>query len=332
MGGSKRSFQVVSPYRDISGTHRFRGMWHCHMHSDFPSPAQAEKIARAGGYHFLGVTDHDNRYRNLPWSPDDWRRAGQDGFLVIRGFEATHPMGHITCLGLAPGQVGIDTGAAWKNRYEQENLDAGYGGFPARAAAAGAFLALNHPHRWRGEGRRLVGEPGFEFIHALEIYNGKQAGQEASRGCTEDLLDECLGAGARLWAAANPDCHSWDASLADGPFNGYSVVFAPELSPAAILEALKAGRFFASTGLEPETISVDESGLAVAAPGCRTITFYGAGGVRLAEEKGEAAVYRFRGEEGYVRAELEAGGETVPGGSGLPRKAWLQPVRLEPPE
>lgn len=323
-------FSLVSPYTEIEGLRSFRGIWHSHLANDNLHPGHAVSICRAGEQDFVGVTDHDNRYSILPWSAEDWKREGDEGFVVILGFEASHPIGHITCLGLTPEQTGIDPEAARMNRDEGAELDAGYEGFLRRAADGGAFLALNHPHSWRGRGRELLDYPDFECVHALEMFNGNQVGKATAQGYTADLLDECLTAGGKLWAAANPDCHSWDEAMSDGPFNGYSVVFADELSEAGLLASLKAGRFYASTGLEVESIRLTDSRLEIAAPEADRIRFIGSGGEVLAQVSGGAAAYEFSGDEQYVRAELEADGGVAPGPDGFPRMAWLQPVRVAP--
>lgn len=155
-------FVLNSPYDGIDGLQALKGMWHSHLAKDEFGPDRVREICRQGGYDFLGITDHDNRYPLLPWSEGDWRRVSGDGFLVIRGFEATHPIGHITCLGLEPAQVGVDAEAARRNRDERADLDAGYEGFLERASRGGAFLALNHPHRWRGEAGALMSQPGLQ--------------------------------------------------------------------------------------------------------------------------------------------------------------------------
>ena len=324
----RQPFSLVSPYNSIEGLDRFRGIWHSHLAGDNLSPGDVRDICRAGGQDFVGVTDHDNRYPLLTWSAEDWYEAQREDFLVILGFEATHPIGHVTCLGLGPDETGIDAHAARLNRDESAGLDAGYQGFFRRAAEGGAFLALNHPHNWRGDAQGLLSRPDFDCVHALEIFNGNQVGKATAQGYTADLLDDCLAAGAELWAAANPDCHSWDDAQSDGPFNGYSVVFAPNLSSAAILNSLKHGRYYASTGLEVDTIRVGEDSLEVAASECDRISFIGTGGVLLEQVDGPEAVYRFTGEENYVRAELESSEGSAPGPDLFPRMAWLQPIRV----
>ena len=326
--GSTGKKGVISPYFDISGFASYSGMWHSHIHRAFPGFEEAADICRHGGFSFLGVTEHDCRFPQVELGEKEWYKVGSEDFLVIRGFEASHPMGHVTCLGFLPEQTGVDVLAAYRNRFEGADLDAGYEGFLENAAALGAFTALNHPASWRDKVEELISWPGFEHIDAMEIYNGGRAGKSESKGCADDLYDACLSRGHRLWCGANPDCHSWDTELPDGPYNGYSVVFASSLSRSDILESLKAGRFYASTGLHLDELSLTGESLAVGAENCRRISFYGSGRKLLQEQQGGRAEYRFKGDEGYVRAELEGPPASLKPGEASAR-AWLQPVWLQ---
>lgn len=327
---SRSGFRLESAYTAIQGLNAYRGMWHAHVQGAFPGFIPARELCLRGGYSFLGVTEHDNRFTQMQWSEQDWYAAQSADFLVIRGFEATHPLGHITCLGFLPEQTGVDADAARRIRFEKAQLDAGYGDFLKTAAGLGAFLALNHPAKWRGRAHELTGQPDFDCLHALEIYNGNQVGKSLAQGYTPDLLDDCLTQGCRIWAAANPDCHSWDTSQADGPFNGYNVVYAHRLTRQAILESLKQGRFYASTGQEVDTITVTGDSLQITAPACRIIRFIGPRGRVLQEDHGEHATFRFTGEEGHVRAELEGHQPSPLSVGNEPARAWLQPVRVTP--
>lgn len=318
----------MTSYRDLSADNVYRGMWHAHIQGGFPGFREARALCRRQNFHFVGLTEHDNRYPQIDTAEKEWYPAIDDGVLVIRGFEATHPMGHITCLGFLPEQTGVDAEAARQIRFEKKAADAGYDGFLETAAGLGAFLALNHPHRWRNRGDELIDFPGFEYLDAMEIYNGNQAGKTTRQGVTVDVYDACLKRGCRLWGAANPDCHSWDVNQHDGPFNGYSVVFAKSLSRHAILDSLKKGRFYASTGLEVDALDVTPTAFEVSAAQCRRIRFFGRDGRLLESVAGDTATYRFRGDEGYVRAELTGQMPAPQSASALHARAWLQPVWL----
>ncbi len=319
-------FYLKSPYKEANNLNQYKGMWHSHMASSFPNPKEAQYICREGGYSFVGVTEHDNKFIKLPWTEKDWTEGNSDDFVMIRGFEATHPIGHITCLGLLPDQVGVNSVAAHRRRFEKIDIDAGYERFIEKAVSQGAFLCLNHPSKWLNNVDELVSWPGFASIHALEIYNGNRTAKSIEEGYPISILDQCLDRNIKIWAAANPDCHRWDVKLFDGPFNGYSVVFAEELTREAILTGLKEGRFYASTGLEVQEIKVSDDSITVYSSQATTISFIGAGGKIIKQVNGESASYQFTGNEKYIRVQLKS--DHVPDlrVPGFPVKAWLQPV------
>jgi hypothetical protein len=106
------------------------------------------------------------------------------------------------------------------------------------------------------------------------------------------------------------------------------MVLAEEKSPAAILEAIKRGSFYASSGIRLGEIKVtDGRTISVAAAAARVpgtvFRFIGKGGRVLKEEKAAAPTaevsYTLKGDEGYVRVEAirEDGA-----------RAWTQPFRL----
>lgn len=82
----------------------------------------------------------------------------------------------------------------------------------------------------------------------------------------EAIWDRLLGAGTRVYGIAVDDAHyfkrPWDA-LAPRPGQGWVVVRAPQLEPAAIVASLEAGDFYASTGVELEHYAADASGVAL---------------------------------------------------------------------
>ena len=101
------------------------------------------------------------------------------------------------------------------------------------------------------------------------------------------------------------------------------MVRAEALTPAAIRRAIAAGDFYASNGVELDTIAADASALSLtireARPGAHRYRtrFIGQDGRLLAEVAGLRPAYRFAGGETYVRA-------VVTDSNG--RQAWTQPV------
>jgi hypothetical protein len=99
------------------------------------------------------------------------------------------------------------------------------------------------------------------------------------------------------------------------------VVRASELTPEAILGALERGDFYASSGVELNDYSATPTEITITIrekKGSRYRTqFIGAGGKVLSESISNPAIYRFKGNEPYVRAKVfDSNGKL----------AWTQPV------
>jgi hypothetical protein len=149
---------------------------------------------------------------------------------------------------------------------------------------------------------------------------------------TEALWDTLLSQGRIAWGVASDDTHEYhapDDREAPTPGKGWIVIRAASLTVAALMESLREGRFYASTGVELESYSADAAGISIKikparewapslVPSARyTTRFIGEGGKVLAEVVGRSPQYRFRGGERYVRA-------VITDSDG--RRAWTQPV------
>ncbi|MGB3329299.1 MAG: hypothetical protein WBA46_10120, partial [Thermomicrobiales bacterium] len=130
-----------------------------------------------------------------------------------------------------------------------------------RAVEAGAFVAIAHPH-WNS----LTLEDALRvapFVHSVEIYNHScHAGIDRGDGLY--LLDQLMEAGHFLSANAADDAHFKTPLTAPGEshpegFGGWVMVKAASLDPDALVAALKAGHYYASTGPEIVSIAIDEA-------------------------------------------------------------------------
>ncbi len=146
--------------------------------------------------------------------------------------------------------------------------------------------------------------------HGLEIYNGLINRLQGTPYCTNkwDLL---LSQGRRLWGFANDDSHS-DEDIG----NGWNVVCAHERSVSGIREALKAGRFYASSGVEISRIAVRGSRITVETENARRIVGVSAVGRRVAITDDSAISLDMQSTWQYVRFECWGDGEQF---------AWTQP-------
>lgn len=227
----------------------------------------------------------------------------------------------------------------------QRNFDA----IEAQGKKSGreVFAHLNHPNFvWSLTVEDVASLKGERFF---EIYNGHRSVHnegDATRPSTESMWDQALalrlrdgaGDGEVLYGVATDDAHSYGVD--DGvsiPGRGWVMVRATELSEDAIVKAMKAGDFYASTGVsltrveqEGNVFSIEIDG----EPGVSYTTEFiglrkdGLPGDVLATTTSLKPRYTMSGDELYVRARIAS--TTLhprPYRAGDVEMAWTQPVR-----
>jgi hypothetical protein len=283
---------IEHPYRALRGGHWLRGNLHTHTtRSDGSDAPQVvlDRYAQAG-YDFLAITDHD-----LPAVARDYRAWNARGLILIPGNEITAHGPHMLHINL---RRRIEPRALRQQVILDANRD-------------GGFVVVNHPN-W-GEDfdhcsiARLREWVGFAGI---EIFNGTIHRLHGSTLAT-NKWDMLLGAGRRVWGFANDDLHHPDDFA-----QGWNMVYAQRRSGGSIVEALMAGRFYASTGLVINAIDVRGGSIRVQAAGARRMVAVGAVGRRLAMVDGDTFTYQPDGQSPYVRVECYGDGEAA---------AWTQP-------
>ena len=213
----------------------------------------------------------------------------------------------------------------------------------ARNSGRSVFVHLNHPNfEW--------GVTADDIAHALgerffEVYNGhrgvKNYGDKDHLSC-EQIWDHVLALrlgklkGPPVFAFAVDDAHHHhkEQGVAN-PGRGWIMVRGESLNPDALVEALKRGDFYATSGVVLEDVQATKESLSVkisAETGIQYTTRFigmkgGKSGVVLQETQGPSASYRFTGDELYVRATVVS---TKPHPNGYEKTdmqtAWVQPV------
>jgi hypothetical protein len=272
-----------------------------------------------------------------------------DEFLFIQGEELTDSFErapvHLNGLNLA--ELIPPQGGASLRETLQRNIDA--------VIAQGERLKrpvlahINHPNfGWALTAEDIAHVRGERFF---EVYNGHAGVRnhgDAEHMSTERMWDVALTLRLSelelglLYGLATDDAHGYHAfGLGKhNPGRGWVMVRAEELSPESLIEALRRGDFYASSGVELEEIVADDAGLSVSiAPqpdiGFTTL-FIGtrrseAGsaevGEVLLETSANPARYEFRGDELYVRAKVVSSRpHPNPYAAGDMECAWVQPV------
>ena len=286
-------------------------------------------------YDFIVLTDH-NRVSELdPTSDTRGQITVRDphaGLIVLSGIELTHnpvgclPVGdpsgncriHVNVLGPTARPGGR---LEWADRRSHARIDMYRAALNAQAALGG-LAQLNHPQWLWGMTPELLAELARRGVRLVEIANSafsKWNAGDADHPSTEALWDAALVRGAILWGTASDDAHDYDGH-GKYPAGGGWVVVHARREPRAILEALAAGRFYASNGVVLERAAVDRGELVVAVDpaqaGRYTIDFIQDGRhvESIAGKVGRRAVPA----TGYLRA-------VVTRDDG--QRAWVQPVR-----
>ena len=279
----------------------YKGNTHAHStQSDGRlTPEEVFETYRSAGYDFLALTDH--------WHVTDER--DYKGMLVIPGVEydfgfETQVL-HLVCLyPKADDGRGISRGMSHQAVIGHVNRVGGV------VIAAHPAWSLNTPEF-------LASLDGVEIS---EVYNTMSDEPfNGPRGNSESLLDVAAANGKYYRLVAVDDSHTYCGEQCVS----YVMVQATELSVPAILEALRAGRFYATQGPEFHNINIEDGRITVECSPVSRISFCSnlcwvddrcRTGQGLTRE-----VYRIHSNERFVRIQI-----TDPDG----KKAWSSPIVL----
>ena len=302
----------------MTGGIYFKGNLHTHtLNSDGDStPDDVVRWYREHGYNFVTLTDH-----NYLTSVDGLNALhGADGkFLVMKGEELTDRFGNkpVHVNGFAPDAFIKPPGGSSVLDMAQKMIDAVRG--------AGAVPSVNHPNfGWAISADELL---QLQRTKLFEVFNGHPLVNNAGGGGVpglEDVWDRMLSSGKLLYGIAVDDAHYFkrpEDRTAPRPGQGWVYVRAPRLESRALVEALERGEFYASTGVELQSIDVTSSSMTITIktePQSKyRVQFIGRQGTVLSEAVTSPATYSFKGDESYVRAKIfESNGKA----------AWVQPA------
>jgi len=300
----------------VGGGSWYKGNTHTHTTGSDgdSSPEYVARWYRDHGYDFLVLSDH-----NFLTDPRSLAHLADSTFLLIPGEEVSSSFErasiHVNGLNL-PRLVE-----------------------PRRAESLVATLQANVDAIREVEGVPHINHPNFQWSFGieelrqverdrlLEIWNGHPTVHNEGGGGVpglEDVWDALLTGGKRIYGIAVDDAHHFQGEFSPdraNPGRGWVEVRADGLEPVALMEALEAGRFYASTGVELEDVVVTERRLEVHVRELGdfkySVEFIGAGGASLGTSMSNPAVYELAGDEAYVRAKVTDSGGWV---------AWTQPI------
>ncbi|WP_339733218.1 hypothetical protein [uncultured Gimesia sp.] len=230
------------------------------------------------------------------------------------------------------------------------------------------MIHLNHPNFGYSvtaeELMKVVGENFFEVYNGHPGVNNKGNESYASTDRIWDIILTKRLAELKLpimYGLGTDDGHSYHKipSRASEPGRGWVVVLSEKLEPEALVEAMEAGRFYASSGVKLKSVTYSDKGIQIEIDpeeGVEyTTDFIGtldgypkAGmpvldkrgqelhatkrysnkiGANLKSVKGNSSSYDFNGKEIYVRAVVRSTKlHPNPAQQGEVERAWVQPV------
>lgn len=252
--GHKMAFEFFSAPGQF-----YRGNLHTHStRSDgVLDPAEVCRRYKAEGYDFIALTDHLVGRYDYPITDTASHRDA--GFTTILGAELhsgameNGELWHILAVGL-PLDFKPPHAPDFQPIEDQETGPE----LAQRARDAGAFVAVAHPE-WSG--LTTADARSIDAAHAIEVYNhGCAVGCDRPHGFY--TLDQLLSAGRKLNLCATDDAHFNEADH----FGGWVMVKAQRNAPDLLLDALKAGEYYASTGpmvhgvwFEKDSVTVESS-------------------------------------------------------------------------
>jgi hypothetical protein len=305
-----------------------RGTTHVHAKPSGDSATPVPDVIRwyeQHRYDFIALTDH-NRV-----TPADSTQA----LIVIPGIELTHnrnncePAGdesgncriHVNALGVTERPEGK---LEWSDYSDKQRVSLYQKAFATARKLGASVVQINHPQYYWGMTADVMIAIGKD-AQLVEVANqqfDKWNAGDPNHLSTDSLWDAALEKGITIWGVATDDAHDYQA---DGggkyPAGGGWVMVKARRDPAAILAALAAGRFYASTGVTLSRAErVGDELVVEVAPGSlerHTITFI-ENGKSVATVNGPNAK-RAVPRTGYVRAVVKRDDG---------KQAWVQPVRL----
>lgn len=316
------------------------------------SPARLQEIRDTFGEETIDTREVDSvlemRLKTLEELRD--RFEVPDKFLLIEGEEITDrsdgkPV-HFNVLN--PAEFLPTQGGETVDETVERTLDAVNG--QAERTGRNMLVHLNHPnYGWALNPEQIA---LMEGTHLFEVYNGSTECNndgDATHASMDEAWDLAnmirltqLGLGP-LYGVANDDTHNyfeWSSNQSN-PGRGWIMVRADSLSTDAILNAIRAGDFYSSTGVELKDVRTDPEEYVVKIAAQRGVSYTtqfigtriahgipGETGVVLHETTDTKAIYRFRGDELYVRAKVISSRmqQNPIEATEVPEIAWTQPV------
>lgn len=283
----------------------YRGSLHIHSTFSVCGWHSIEELALAyRDYDFIAISDHDRITTET---------EALQNHVLFRALEVSGDH-HMLLAGITP---------PIPQPVDHTFSTAHYGKLARAAVENGGLAIAAHPMRIFGQHWSVDELIQTDGLMGMEVFSGD--GIHVDQDIGFEMWDQALSQNRRLWGFGNDDFHHWGQER-----RVWNVVNAPGRTPEAILDAMRRGDFYISTGFGFDRIEASGDTVTFTLRGdtpqyknaYKYLTLYGRGGRVLAERTGRFSqlVYHVQGTEGYIRAEAY-----MSGGYG----AFSQPIFVE---
>ena len=314
-------------------------------------PAELDEIIAQFGADSVTLREVDGRREmrllTLPELADRFEEPG--GFLLISGEEVTASVDrlpvHVNAVNIASAIPALQRDTVVELLNDTLDAIAAHGEAHNRPVLA----HLNHPNfGWGLTWQEVASMRADRFF---EVYNGHRGVRnhgDADHPSTEEIWDLALVLRLSelglppLLGVATDDAHHYHGELTAQVGRGWIMVRAAKLDSESLIEAMRQGDFYASSGVTLNDVDPGNREYRVeidARPGARYTTRFigtrvlgnrlGTPGEVLLETADNPAVYPYRGDELYVRAVVVSSVDHPnPYAEGDKETAWTQPIQV----
>jgi hypothetical protein len=287
---------------------KYKGNIHTHSNrSDGQyEPEFVMKAYKDRGYDFMCLSDHEIYFKSDAYDDDQ--------FIMIDGYEMAcetdfRKLGkYFHIHGLLDRSLGSDQ----EFEHDEEHAKPDYESLETiqklidEMRAKGNLVIMNHPEWSKNTPEDLLALQGYA---AIEIYNHQSDLDEAS-GSGVYHWDHVLRHGRKVFAVAADDAHrgALDTAISEF-FGGWIQVEAAQLEQQSIIDTMKEGRYYSSTGPEIYDLRVEDGWINLTCSPVKFIKFITnpGHGYKLYNKEDASPItegrYRIRGNEQYVRIE-----------------------------
>lgn len=277
-------YKINNPYNNGGSLH-LKGQIHCHTtNSDgVDTPTELVTAYEAAGYDFITITDHDYLTADPSVAGITWLGVGCE-----ENYYGRHVIGYDLT------EQSTDTNIQDIINFHREN---------------NKVCSVCHPN----SNGYLLYKTDLQQLHSFNLIEVK-----TPTSTCEDQWDWALSSNKKVFGVGVDDCHDVAGAYFD---TGWIVVHTDTDSKATILQSIREGNFYASSGNDI-SISITGNIITASSTGSSNFSFIGKNGIVLKTENGvTSSEYTILGDETYVRVESTLVADST--------KAWSQPVFID---